>query len=286
MNKAKRHTQNWDTLNLNMHNNSSLNDSLGTFASDGALSLKKQKSLNTMLLNSDKSTISKYNKNYEIEESLIIKEENLESKDVEISENSYSNKLLNSNSFYNNDISFAKSNSKTLNFFTAESQEKKAISNLHSNYLNAEKSKENKSSKDLLKSLTQEINIKNLRRPFTIFLHDLHLKKDFNSNNNEKTKECFYKLNIKIQIYCGSKEYTKPRTLEWKSTYFHKNRHIGKLIEFDLGYDTLPMFASIVFKIKVILFNKQKQPVRIEKLYWTNFKLFDHNRRLKTGNYF
>lgn len=239
--------------------------------------------MNTMPLNSDKSTISKYHKNYEIDESLIIKEDNLESKEIEISENSYKNPFI-SNCNYNK--SFNKSNSKTINFSTPESIEQKDFinNNNNNNYNYIYKEKESKSSKDLIKHLTSEINIKNLRRPFTIFLHDLNFKKDFNCHNNEKLKELFYKLNIIIQIYCGSQEYTKPRTLEWKSTYFHKTRHIGKVIEFDLGYDSLPMFASIVFKIKLILFNKQKQPVRIDNLYWTNFKLFDHNRRLKTGN--
>lgn len=264
--------------------------------------------MDTMLLNSDKSTISKYNKNYEIDESFVIKEENMEANDIEISEtpnnnsiftNNILNNISNSINNENNNMSFTKSNSKTINFSTTESKEncnnknnKNFSNNNNNNFTNNNeisnniKDKESKSSRDLLKSMTADINIKNLRRPFSIFLHDLNFKKDFNCFNNEKLKECFYKLNIKIQIYCGSQEYTKPRTLEWKSTYFHRNRHIGKAIEFDLGYDTLPMFASIVFKIKLILFNKQKQPLCIDSLYWTNFKLFDHNRRLKTGNCF
>lgn len=136
--------------------------------------------------------------------------------------------------------------------------------------------------KNLIKNLNSDIKIKNLKRPFTIFLHDIELKNDYNCCG-EKTKDFLYKLNIKTQIYCGSQEYTKPRIFEWKSPYFHKNRRIGKTIEFDLGYDILPMFASIIIKIKVILLDKQKQPVKIENLFWTNFKLFDHNRRLKTG---
>ena len=33
----------------------------------------------------------------------------------------------------------------------------------------------------------------------------------------------------------------------------------------------------------IVLFNNKRQPVHMDNLYWTNFKLFDHNRRLKTG---
>jgi hypothetical protein len=132
--------------------------------------------------------------------------------------------------------------------------------------------------------LNGDIEIKNIKRPFTIFLHYLKMKKDFDCIN-EKLNEFHYKVKIKVQIFCGGKEYTKPKTNEWRSKFIPKNKHIGKLIEFDLGYESLPMFASIVFKIKIVLFNNKKQPIHMDNFYWTNFKLFDHNRRLKTGIY-
>jgi len=133
-----------------------------------------------------------------------------------------------------------------------------------------------------LNPINGDIEIKNIKRPFTIFLHDIKMKKDFDCIN-EKLNEFYYKVNIKVQIFCGGQEYTKHKTIEWKSKFVPKNKHIGKLIEFDLGYESLPMFASIVFKIKIVLFNNKRQPVHMDNLYWTNFKLFDHNRRLKTG---
>lgn len=133
-----------------------------------------------------------------------------------------------------------------------------------------------------LNPISGDILINNLKRPFTIFLHDIKMKKDFDCIT-EKLNEFYYKMIIKVQIFCGGQEYTKHKTIEWKSKFFPANKHIGKLIEFDLGYESLPMFASIVFKIKLLLFNNKRVPVSIDNFFWTNFKLFDHNRRLKTG---
>ena len=42
----------------------------------------------------------------------------------------------------------------------------------------------------------------------------------------------------------------------------------GKLIEFDLGYESLPMFASIVFKIKIVLFNNKSSGAPVVNTPW------------------
>jgi len=204
------------------------------------------------------SISTKFPKNYEVDESNIIEEEIMDNHNKE-----------NNDTIINSFEIFKPSKNENNINFDNKSYEKNKIN------------KEFKNLKNLFSCLNSEINIKNLKRPFSIYLHDLSFNQNFDCLN-EKSKEFFYKMNIKIQIYCGSHEYTKPRNLEWKSNYFHKNRHIRKAIEFDLGYDSLPMFASIVFKIKVVLYNKLKQPIK-SNTFWTNFKLFDHNRRLKTG---
>ncbi len=249
-------------------NSSPKRTSCNNISSDNPLLVKKI-SLDQIPSNDIFLFLNKLNINNEIEENDNVNKNLTENIDINVNSKSINNSINDENkNISNKNILYTYNNSK----INKLNEDSKHIKN-------------NGYSKSILNDLSSEINIKNLKRPFSIYLHSLAFKKDFNCNN-DKLKDFFYKLNLKIQIYCGSQEYTKPRTLEWKSLYFHKNRHIGKAIEFDLDYDTLPMFASIVFKIKFILFNKQKKPVKIDNVFWTNFKLFDHNRRLKTGSYF
>jgi hypothetical protein len=212
---------------------------------------------------------------------------------IKISEKDNSNDIDN----YNNIINFDNEKEEiiknnNLNFNLIKTDDENLKENIKDNDKDNNKDKDKDKDKDKSKDkdkdkvhnpLNGEIEIKNLKRPFTIFLHYIKMKKDFDCIN-EKLNEFHYKVKIKVQIFCGGKEYTKHKTIEWRSKFVPKNKHIGKLIEFDLGYESLPMFASIVFKIKIVLFNNKKQPIHMDNFYWTNFKLFDHNRRLKTGN--
>lgn len=147
---------------------------------------------------------------------------------------------------------------------------------------NSDREKNNDNLIDISNESNSDIKIKNLDKSFTLIIHDLNLNKEYNAFNL-KIKDLYYTLNLGIQIFCGSKEYTKCRNLEIQSTKIPTHNEIEKTITFDLSYKTLPMFASIVIKIKVILFNKYAEVVKVENVYWSNFKLFDHNRRLKTG---
>jgi hypothetical protein len=141
------------------------------------------------------------------------------------------------------------------------------------------------SSKDINK-IIQEINepifIQKLPRPFSLLLNNLELKDRIYNSAFDPKKENFTVLMIKVQIFCGSESFTDPRFEKWKG-YKDQNPLLNRKIYFDIQYRKLPMEASIVFKVKLLQYNKQYKLAKHETVAWANFRLFDHNRRLKTG---
>jgi hypothetical protein len=140
-------------------------------------------------------------------------------------------------------------------------------------------------SKDINK-IIQEINepilIQKLPRPFSVLLSSLELKDRIYNSAFDPKKENFTVLMIKVQIFCGSEPFTKPRMIKWKG-YKDQNPLLSRKLYFGLQYRKLPMESSIVFKVKHLKYNKQYELAKHETVAWANFRLFDHNRRLKTG---
>jgi hypothetical protein len=144
-----------------------------------------------------------------------------------------------------------------------------------------------------LEDINKPIIIQNLTRPFSIFLKGLELIQLNKPELKKKmTKSVSKNLNgdnltvtllLKIQIFCGSEPFSNARMIKWKGLKDDKYPVLNKRIYFDLQYYKLPMFSSIVFKIKKLLYNKNNDLTDHETLAWANFRLFDHNRRLKTG---
>jgi hypothetical protein len=133
-----------------------------------------------------------------------------------------------------------------------------------------------------IEELNEDIYINNLTRPFSINLKQLDLNKNYNSAFDEK-KEQFLILLVKVQIFCGAEPFSQPRMLKWRGTSSDQNPLFNKRIYFDLKYKNLPLFSSILFKVKHLKYNKNYELMSHTTIAWTNFRLFDHNRRLKTG---
>jgi hypothetical protein len=132
-----------------------------------------------------------------------------------------------------------------------------------------------------LEEIDEPINIQNLNRPFSIMLKQLELNKLYNSAFEEK--KAFQSFVIKIQIYCGSDTFSNSRLIKWRGSPTDTNPLINRRIYFSVQYQSLPMFSSIVFKVKHLKFNKNNELMKHHTIAWANFRLFDHNRRLKTG---
>jgi hypothetical protein len=133
-----------------------------------------------------------------------------------------------------------------------------------------------------IKEINDPISIYDVNRPFSIDFRDLTLNKLLTSSPEEKN-DPFLFIIIKIQIYCGSKAFSNPRIVKWKGLSQDKNIQVNRRIYFSLKYENLPIFSSILFKVKHLEYNKNNDLRKAETIAWTNFRLFDHNRRLKTG---
>lgn len=133
-----------------------------------------------------------------------------------------------------------------------------------------------------IEEINENICIENLMRPFSFNLKQLELTKHFSSAFDEK-KDNFLILHIKVQLFCGAEPFSSPKILKWKGGSGDLNPLIMRKICFGLQYKTLPLFSSILFKVKLLKYSKTYDLLRHSTIAWANFRLFDHNRRLKTG---
>jgi hypothetical protein len=136
---------------------------------------------------------------------------------------------------------------------------------------------------DAINYINEPIDIKRITRPFSIILRGVELKNKIYNSAFDPKKEYFSVFCYKMQIFCGSQPFSKPRVIKWKGANGDENPFINRRIYFSLQYYKLPMFASIVFKVKLLKYNKNYDIINDETIAWANFRLFDHNRRLKTG---
>jgi hypothetical protein len=133
-----------------------------------------------------------------------------------------------------------------------------------------------------LEELNEPIVLSKLNRPFSIELKQLELNKYYNSAYDDK-KENLLHLSIKIQIYIGSEPFSKARYIKWRGLKSDQNPLFNRKICFNLQYHNLPMFSSILFKISYVKYGKNNEITCNNIIGWSNFRLFDHNRKLKTG---
>ena len=125
------------------------------------------------------------------------------------------------------------------------------------------------------------INIRDIERPFSILLKSAHIKELLNSTPFERSINSIFQF--RIQLYLGSQPFGKMYSLEWKNATKDLNPELNKRVYFDLGYNQIPNFCSILFRIKFIQYDENGRVFGNSTKYWGNFRLFDHNLRLKSG---
>ena len=125
------------------------------------------------------------------------------------------------------------------------------------------------------------INIRDIDRPFSILLKGAHLKELLNSTPfARKIKSEFI---FKAQLFIGSEPFSKPYEITWKNETKDLDPVLNKRIYFDVNYNSIPNFCSILFRIKFIQYNDMGNIITNTTKYWANFKLFDHSMRLNCG---
>ena len=125
----------------------------------------------------------------------------------------------------------------------------------------------------------RNIFIKDIDKPFTILVKNIFFSSiNYNQYNN-------LIILFKFGIYCGNQLYGKITQLKWKYEPVNLNPLINKRIYFDINYNTLPTFSSILFKVKYIEYVKNNEIKSNMTKFWGNFRLFDHNKKLRTGQH-
>ena len=134
---------------------------------------------------------------------------------------------------------------------------------------------------DLCNIDESSINLRDIDRPFSILLKGIHLKELLNSTPFEKKINSIF--TIKIQLFIGSEPFSKPYEIQWKNGTKDLDPVLNKRIYFDINYNSIPNFCSILFRIKFLQYNNLGTLITNSTKYWGNFKLFDHCMRLKCG---
>jgi hypothetical protein len=134
-----------------------------------------------------------------------------------------------------------------------------------------------------IKELNEDIDISNIPKQFSIKLGQLQFNKKCLNSGFQKNK--IFTIKIKCQLFCGQESYSKSTTYKWKGIEGQQSPIFNKDMLFGLKYKNLPLFSSLVIKIKQLFYNDKNEVINHKTIAWTNFKLFDHNRRLKTGIY-
>ena len=142
---------------------------------------------------------------------------------------------------------------------------------------------EEKDKDELNQTFLSSINIRDIDRPFSILLKSAHMKELLNSTPFEKNINMIFQF--KIQLFLGNQPFSKPYNLIWKNGTKDFNPEFNKRIYFDLNYSQIPNFCSILFKVKFLQYNNDNEIIGNQTKYYANFRLFDHNLRLKCGTH-
>ena len=134
---------------------------------------------------------------------------------------------------------------------------------------------------NLSKIQLSSINIRDVDRPFSILLKRAHIKELLNSTPFERNMNLIFQF--RIQLFLGSQPYGKVYKLTWKNGTKDLDPEFNKRVYFDLAYSQIPNFCTVLFKVKFMQYNENGEIFGNATKYWGNFRLFDHNLRLKCG---
>ena len=140
---------------------------------------------------------------------------------------------------------------------------------------------EEKEKDELNQTFLSSINIRDIDRPFSILIKSAHIKELLNSTPFQKNINMIFEF--KIQLFLGNQPFSKAYSLIWKNSTQDLNPEINKRIYFDFNYSQIPNFCSIIFKVKFLQYNDDNELMGNQTKYYANFRLFDHNLRLKSG---
>ena len=134
---------------------------------------------------------------------------------------------------------------------------------------------------ELNQTFLSSINLRDIDRPFSILLKAAHIQDLVNSTPFERNINMIFEF--RVQLFLGNQPFSKPYTITWKNGTQDLNPEFNKRIYFDINYSQVPNFCSVLFKLKFMQYSEENEIFGNQTKYYGNFRLFDHNLRLKCG---
>ena len=128
----------------------------------------------------------------------------------------------------------------------------------------------------------QEILLSEINRPFSIMLRGADIIPLFNSTEYE-SKIVTTVLLFKFELFSSNQSICPPKQIRWKTITKVQNPIFNKRIYFNINYSQLPLITSLITRIKFIQYNKNKEVIKNDTIFWSNYSLFDQNNKLKVG---
>ena len=127
----------------------------------------------------------------------------------------------------------------------------------------------------------EELYLSEINRPFSILFRGANIIPLLNSMENESKFTTV--LLFKFELYSSNVSICSPKQIRWKTNTKDQNPVFNKRIYFDINYNQLPKVCSIIFKVKFIQYDKNKEVIKNDTIFWSNYRIFDENNKLKVG---
>ena len=127
----------------------------------------------------------------------------------------------------------------------------------------------------------EELLLSEINRPFSILLRGADIVPLLNSTETESKFTTV--LLFKFELFSSNVSICPPKQIRWKTTKKVQTPIFNKRIYFDINYNQLPKVSSIIFKIKFVQYDKNKEVYKNDTIFWSNYRLFDQNNRLRVG---
>ena len=127
----------------------------------------------------------------------------------------------------------------------------------------------------------EELYLSEINRPFSILLRGADIIPLLNSTEAESKFRTV--LLFKFELFSSNVSICAPKQIRWKTSTKVQTPIFNKRIYFDINYNQLPKVCSIIFKIKFIQYDKNKEVIKNDTIFWSNYRLFDQNNKLRVG---
>ena len=129
--------------------------------------------------------------------------------------------------------------------------------------------------------MKEELYLSDINRPFSFLFRGADIIPLLNSTEYESKFTTV--LLFKFELFSSNVSICAPKQIRWKTSTKVQNPIFNKRIYFDINYNQLPKVCSIIFKIKFIQYDKNKEVFKNDTIFWSNYRLFDENNKLRVG---